>query len=146
MAGFAMKTKGNTRPHIRMLRRRAGMTQRDLAALLGLSSHSQISRWENGTRVPASKELLELQVIFGVVPSGVFPDHHDRAVQAVVTRINRLKRTAATVTSFTEASRPSCKAVHLDRILESVRRQHPPGMHAHDPWPKIKNDPERNEL
>ena len=125
------------RPHIRLLRRRAGLTQRDLAALLGFSSHSQISRWENGNRLPPANALLELQVIFAVVPSGVFPHLRDRAAQAVVARIGKLKQAAeAGVTS----ARPSCKSIHLDRILESVRRQLPPRLNAHDPWPKTTQD------
>ena len=118
------------RPHIRLLRRRAGLSQRDLALLLGYRSHSQISRFENGSRLPAANELLQLEVIFGVVPSGVFPHLRQRAVEAVVARIAKLKRASQT------GAQPSCRAVHLERILDSIRLQTSPGLNAQKPWPR----------
>jgi len=96
-----MPNDGHKRPHIRLLRRRAGLTQRELAVLLGYRTHSQISRFENGSRLPDASELLQLEVIFGVVPSGVFPHLRDRAAKAVLVRIRKLKRAGAT------PSRPS---------------------------------------
>lgn len=129
-----MMTEGHKRPHIRLLRRRAGLTQRDLAVLLGYRSHSQISRFENGSRLPAANELLQLQVIFGVVPSGVFPHLKDRAAQTVVARINRFKRADQRRKGASAPVRLSCKTVHLERILEAVRRQISPGLSAHEPW------------
>ena len=142
-----MRTEGHKRPHIRLLRRRAGLTQRDLAALLGYRSHSQISRFENGSRLPAANELLQLQVIFGVVPSGVFPHLKDRAAQVVVARIGRLNRTDQRTQGGAASVRPSCKTVHLERILDAVRRQISPGLNAHEPWPnaKVKNRSELEE-
>jgi transcriptional regulator with XRE-family HTH domain len=131
-----MKTEGHLkRPHIRLLRRRAGLRQRDLAHLLGYRSHSQISRFENGSRVPAANELLQLEVIFGVVPSGVFPHLRDRAAEAVVARITRLQRSGKRDSVSQTAAQPSSRTVHLERILESVRRQISPGLNAHTPWP-----------
>src|ERR1022692_1721174 len=102
-----MMTEEYKRPHIRLLRRRAGLTQRDLAALLGYRSHSQISRFENGSRLPAASELLQLEVIFGVVPSGVFPHLRDRAVEVVVARIARLKRSDQRNRTSQAATQPS---------------------------------------
>src|SRR5438034_10229342 len=114
-----MRTEAPKRPHIRLLRRRAGLTQRDLAILLGYRSHSQISRFENGIRLPAARELLQLQVIFGVVPSAVFPHLRDRAAEAVVARIRKLQR--AEQRGSEGATRSSVKTGHLERILKSIR-------------------------
>ena len=134
-----MKTEGpQRRPHIRLLRRRAGLTQRDLAALLGYHSHSQISRFENGSRLPAASELLQLEVIFGVVPSAVFPHLRDRAAELVLARINRLRNSdQRNRIRLRSARQSSCRAVHFERILESIRRQISPGLNVHKPWPKV---------
>ena len=137
MAVRAMSITRHKRPHIRLLRRRAGLTQRELAFLLGHKSHSQISRFEHGRRVPAADELLQLEIIFGVVPGGVFPHLRDEAANAVLVRIEKLQRANSSLKRAGDrADRPLCRAVHLDRILESIRRQQAPGLNAHEPWPK----------
>ena len=127
-----MKTH-HRRPRIRQLRRRAGLSQRDLALLLGYRTHGQVSRYENGRRVPTTDEALALQVIFGVVPSGQFPELHERTAQVVVARIDRLLRRERKAGAT--GVRPSRRAMHLQRVLDSIRRQLTPGMHAHEPWP-----------
>ncbi len=128
-----MKTLGHRHPRIRLLRRRAGLSQFELAALLGHHSHSQVSRYENGRRIPTAAELLALEIIFGVVPGGVFPHLREQAAEAVVARIDKLiKRPDAPLKS---PARPSRKHSHCLRILESIRQQSSPGLTAHDPWP-----------
>lgn len=143
-----MKTEGyRKRPHIRLLRRRAGLSQKDVAFLLGYKGHSQVSRFENGTRVPAADELLMLEVVFGVVPSGVFPHLRDRAIRAVVARIGKLKQSYQRNRSDQSAAQPSYKAAHLERILRSIRHEISPGLSAHKPWPNatLVSDSETEE-
>ena len=130
-----MTKEGHRQSRIRLLRRRAGLSQLDLAALLGHRGHSQVSRYENGRRVPSVDELIQLQVIFGVVPSGILPHLHDRAAQLVVARIERLQRRHA-ARPGARSSRPSAKGDHFARVLESLRRQLAPGLTAHEPWPE----------
>lgn len=141
-----MTSEGPHIPRIRLLRRRAGLSQRDLAELLGYRGHSQVSRYENGRRMPTADEMLQLQVIFGVVPSGQFPHLHDRAAQVVVARIDRLIRRERRVRSVVFGS-PSRKAIHLERVLASIRRQLVPGLTANEPWPTATtlDDTEPNE-
>src|SRR5216684_4271927 len=127
-------TTPKRKPHIRLLRRRAGLTQKEVAYLLGYRGHSQISRYETGDRMPAANELLELEVIFGVVPSGVFPHLRERAAEAVVARITKLQQSDQRPSRQTVVQ-PSSRTVHLERVLESVRRQISPGLNAHQPWP-----------
>ena len=134
MAAFTMKTERHRIPRVRLLRRRAGLSQRELAALLGYRSHSQVSRYENGRRTPTADEMLQLQIVFGVVPSGVFPHLHERAAHAVVARIDKLLRQERATRSVV-AGEPSRKVVHLQRVLDSLRRQLAPGLDAHEPWP-----------
>src|SRR5712691_1660459 len=128
-------SEGHRQSRIRLLRRRAGLSQRDLAALLGYRSHSQISRYENGRRVPSVDELLQIQVVFGVVPSGVFPHLHERAAQTVVARINKLIQQDRNAPARMRSGQPSRKAAHFRRVLDSIRDRISPGLSAHEPWP-----------
>jgi transcriptional regulator with XRE-family HTH domain len=53
-------------PHyLRSERKRASLTQTDVAALFGNESASKISRYERGTRLPTLKTALAYEVIFG---------------------------------------------------------------------------------
>lgn len=142
-----MNRKGYRIPNIRLLRRRAGLSQLDLAALLGYRGHSQVSRYENGHRVPTPDEMLQLQVVFGVVTSGVFPQLHDRAVRTVGARIEKLLNREGN-RRFTDRERPSRKVAHLQRVLDAIRRQLAPGLDIQNPWPTATTleDPELTEL
>lgn len=138
-------SEGYRQPRIRLLRRKAGLSQRELGALLGYRGHSEVSRYENGRRVPPVNVLLEIQVVFGVVPSGIFPHLHERAAQTVVARINRLverdKRTVVGVHS----GRPSPKTAHFQRVLDAIKSQIAPGLTAHQPWPTATTTEEAEE-
>ena len=62
--------------YLRTHRRNWGLTQKELAKLVGTASSVQISRYENGKRAPKIEVALACQVIFGVPPSIMFPDAH----------------------------------------------------------------------
>ena len=47
------------------LRKQRGMSQEDLAERLGISRQA-ISRWESGTVLPDSANVLQLSKLFGV--------------------------------------------------------------------------------
>lgn len=49
---------------LKYLRKRAGLTQKELAKLLGYEQ-TIVSMWENGTRDPNVQTLIELSKIFG---------------------------------------------------------------------------------
>jgi transcriptional regulator with XRE-family HTH domain len=53
-------------PHyLRIERRRAGLSQTDIAALLGVRTASKISRYEHGRRLPPLKTALAYEAILG---------------------------------------------------------------------------------
>jgi transcriptional regulator with XRE-family HTH domain len=53
-------------PHyIRIERRRAGLSQTDIAALLGVRTASKISRYEQGRRLPPLRTALAYEAIYG---------------------------------------------------------------------------------
>jgi transcriptional regulator with XRE-family HTH domain len=50
---------------LRELRERSGMTSRDLSAQLGLS-HSTVSHWETGKRIPTTEDVASVLGAVGV--------------------------------------------------------------------------------
>ena len=50
--------------NIRSLRKQVGITQKELAKILGYEQ-TIVSMWENGTREPNVQTLVELSNIFG---------------------------------------------------------------------------------
>ena len=78
-------------PHyLRSERRRAGLSQKDVAALLGLHSVSQISRYEQFRRSPPLKVVLTYEVIFGKPVSRIFEGTFVEVQKTVVQRAQRL--------------------------------------------------------
>jgi transcriptional regulator with XRE-family HTH domain len=59
---------------LRTLRQRRGMTQKQLAELLGFSTEVYISALENGRRKPGTELVLRLATIFGVTTDQLMRD------------------------------------------------------------------------
>lgn len=57
---------------IREYRERKGMTQRDLAASIGVDA-SAVSLWESGKTAPTANNIVKLASILGVTPGDLFP-------------------------------------------------------------------------
>jgi transcriptional regulator with XRE-family HTH domain len=49
---------------LRRYRRAAGLSQRDVARILGLERPASVSRWECGERIPTPGRLLELSCLY----------------------------------------------------------------------------------
>ncbi len=61
---------------LRTLRERQGMTQDDLAAMLGFS-REHVSRLERGVKIPHAKLLIRIADIFGVTVDVLIRDERD---------------------------------------------------------------------
>lgn len=61
-----------SKPSVRALRRTHGLTQDDLAALLGSNSRSYVSMLESGDRVPHIRDAVLLAWLFDVQPADLF--------------------------------------------------------------------------
>lgn len=61
------------RTYLRRERRKWGLTQRDLAQLVGLKSRARISDLEQGSCLPTAEQLLAFQLIFGMTAPQLFP-------------------------------------------------------------------------
>lgn len=69
--------------HLRGFRKRSGLTQADVARLMGRLSPSPISRLENGEQMPDLRSALLLEVIFGASASQLFRGHFDMLAKKV---------------------------------------------------------------
>ena len=79
--------------YLRRERRKWGLTQEELASLLGLKSRGNISALENGKCQPTARELLALQLIFGMTASQLFPELATDIESAVLSRVRELLKT-----------------------------------------------------
>ena len=72
--------------YLRSHRRRWGLTQSDLAYLLGLESGTMVSRMERLVREPGPMAVVACRILFGVSPREMFPKHYSDTEEAVMQR------------------------------------------------------------
>ena len=78
--------KAKYRCYLRPYRRRWGLTQKELATLVGMRAASVISRIERGDRSPSLAMVVACQILFGVSVVEIFPALYDGLEEEVVTR------------------------------------------------------------
>jgi transcriptional regulator with XRE-family HTH domain len=78
------------RTYLRTLRRRWGLTQRELAFLIGASSGGHISRLEQLKRFPSLAAAIACIVIFDASPYELFPGLFEDIEEAVLQRASEL--------------------------------------------------------
>ena len=76
--------------YLRSYRRRWGLTQDELAALLGCKTGAVISRLERDGRQPSLEAAYAFEVIFGTTPNELFPGLHARTKKNVIARTRDL--------------------------------------------------------
>ena len=59
---------------LRKHRKARGLSQRDVAAILGLKCASLVSRWENGACLPSATNLLKLAAIYRTMVDALYID------------------------------------------------------------------------
>jgi len=81
--------------YLRMYRKRAGLTQSELAYLLGVQSSGKISRYERFARRPTLETALAFEVILGVPIRDLFEGVNEDVEHEVKKRARRLRRRLA---------------------------------------------------
>ena len=76
--------------YMRTHRRKWGLTQKELAHLLGAKSGTQVSRLERLIRKPKLFIALACQVIFGELPHRLFPKLFSKVEESVMQRAYQL--------------------------------------------------------
>ena len=114
------KERRNVLCYLRTHRRVWGLTQLELASLMGFRSATHISRIENGKRAPKVEVALACQVIFGIPPSVMFPHVHTLVEERVMRNIYQLHLALSNTTNLSGLSkRELCSLVLKQAINKS---------------------------
>lgn len=106
--------------YLRTYRKRAGLSQDELAYLLGTKSGSKISRHERYVRQPGLTTALAYEVIFRVSVRRLFAGLYEDAERRVGRRAGVLSRKLTTVASTPLTSR---KVATLEAIIRRANHQ-----------------------
>ena len=103
--------------YLRTHRRVWGLTQGELARLLGLGNASQVSRLERCKRKrgPGIEAALACQVLFGVAPADMFPSVHRQVEERVIQSAYHMHQGLAHLTSL--------PALRKRELLESALKR-----------------------
>jgi transcriptional regulator with XRE-family HTH domain len=76
--------------YLRTYRRRSGLSQKEMAFLLGCREESKVSRYERRVRCPNSKTLIAYEVIFGTSTRELFTGTFEKVEKATAKRAQLL--------------------------------------------------------
>jgi len=77
--------------YLRTYRRRTGLTQREVAFLLGWETGTQVSRYEKRRRLPPLATALACEAVLGVPVAELFAGVQENAVKAIGKRMVELR-------------------------------------------------------
>jgi transcriptional regulator with XRE-family HTH domain len=78
--------------YLRTFRRRSGLTQKEVAFLLGIRSDAHVSRYERYSRRPSLRTAIGLQVIFGLATKDILPRVFVAVERRIIERAHLLSR------------------------------------------------------
>jgi transcriptional regulator with XRE-family HTH domain len=113
--------------YLRTHRRIWGLTQRELASLMGFQSPAHLSRIENGKRAPTVESALACQVLFGIPPAAMFPHAYDKVEERVIRDIYELHLALSDTTTPSKLRKRELFSLALDRAISS-----PDNLQGHD--------------
>jgi transcriptional regulator with XRE-family HTH domain len=67
-----------------------GLTQRDVARILGFANASRLSRWEHGMCLPSVKNILALACIYHVSVEFIYRELVERIREAIQRRASQI--------------------------------------------------------
>jgi len=76
--------------YLRTYRKKLGLTQREVAFLLGCHSEAKVSRYERSARVPSLNAILAYEVIFQKPARELFAGIYDRAERETLRKVRQL--------------------------------------------------------
>ena len=77
--------------YLRAYRKKSGLTQQELAFLLGCKSRSRISRYEKRRRLPPLRTAIACEVALGIPVSSLFAGMRDEAERDIRKREKELR-------------------------------------------------------
>lgn len=115
---YMHKKKDSSRCYLRTLRRNWGLTQKELASIIGTIRPMQVSNYENSKRAPKIEVALACQVIFGVPPSTMFPDAYALAEEEVMRNMYRMDQALQNTISLPDLRKRELFALALRRAVK----------------------------
>ena len=105
--------------YLRTHRRVWGLTQQELASLMGFESAAHVSRIENGKRAPTIESAFACQVLFGIPPSAMFPHAYDVVEERVIRDVYRLHLALENTTNPSGLRKRELFSLALERAINS---------------------------
>ena len=68
---------------LKLHRKMSGLTQRQVAQLLGFQSVTQLSQWESGADMPSGGNLLKLGIIYNTYPNELYFEYYQSLKKAI---------------------------------------------------------------
>jgi len=99
--------------YLRTHRRRHGLSQAEVARLLGAVSGTKTSRYENSTRMPGALTVFAIEIVFGQPASELFAGKYEAVRLAVQARAKRMVEQLN--------ARPSAQSKKIFRKLALLR-------------------------
>lgn len=100
--------------YLRTYRKKAGLSQDEVAFLLGSQSGAKVSRYERHTREPNLRTLFALEVIFRAPSRKLFAGIYERVERITV------KRASALVERFAAIESPDRMLAHKLAALKAI--------------------------
>ena len=112
-------TERNVLCYLRTHRRVWGLTQRELAPLMGFASRTHVSRIENGKGAPTVESALACQVLFGIPPSAMFPHAYEAVEERVIRDVYERHLALADTSKPSELRKRELFSLALQRAISS---------------------------
>jgi transcriptional regulator with XRE-family HTH domain len=106
--------------YLRTYRKRSGLSQQEVAALISAISSATVSRHEAGNRALSLADAFTYEALFGVPASALFPGEYEKARSRVADRAIGLLGKLARSGKETSAIRQ--KRLFLEELLRRVRK------------------------
>ena len=103
--------------YLRTQRRNWGLTQKELATLIGTIAPTQVGHIENGKRDPSLRVALACQTIFGIAPATMFPDAFALSEEEVIRNMCRMDKALENSTNIVEMRKRELCAMALHRAI-----------------------------
>lgn len=107
--------------YLRTHRRVWGLTQNELARLIGFGSATQVSRLEKCKRGPSVETALACQVLFGISPADMFPNLHRQVEERVIRNAYHMHQGLENITSLPALRKRELLVLALKRTVGKTK-------------------------
>jgi transcriptional regulator with XRE-family HTH domain len=98
--------------HLRTYRKKAGLSQRELADVLGVVTEWQVSQHERSLAIPLFLSAICYEIVFQIPISKLFPGFYEESRQNIERHLNEIEE------HLKESTERGRSAAHIARKLE----------------------------